>query len=46
MPFHHIAITTKDMTATHDFYSKVMGFDLVRVEKAAPNKGTCAKNFF
>ena len=46
MPFHHVAITTKDMTATHDFYSKVMGFDLVRVEKAVPNKDTWAKHFF
>ena len=46
MPFHHVAITTKDMAATHNFYSKVMGFDLVRVEKAAPNKDTWAKHFF
>ena len=46
MPFHHVAITTKDMEATHEFYTKVMGFNLVRVEKAVPNKHTWAKHFF
>ena len=46
MPFHHVAITTKDMEATHEFYSKVMGFNLVRVEKAVPNKHSWAKHFF
>ena len=42
MPFHHVAITA----TTHDFYSKVTGFDLVRVEKAVPNKDIWAKHFF
>jgi len=46
MPFHHVAITTKDMKATHKFYSQVMGFNLVRVEKAIPNKHSWAKHFF
>ena len=46
MPFHHVAITTKDMAATHDFFKRIMGFDLVRVEKAIPNKETWAKHFF
>ena len=46
MPFHHVAITPKEMATTHDFYSRVMGFDLVRVEKTSPNKGTWAKHFF
>ncbi len=46
MPFHHVAITTKDMQATHEFYSNVMGFQLVRVEKAIPNKHSWAKHFF
>ena len=46
MPFHHVAITTKDTKATHEFYSKVMGFELVRVEKALPDKHSWAKHFF
>ena len=46
MPFHHVAITTKDMQATHKFYSEVMGFDLVRVEKTTPNSRSWAKHFF
>ena len=46
MPFHNAAITTKDMAATHEFYSKVIGFDLVRVEKAMLNKETWSKHFF
>jgi catechol 2,3-dioxygenase-like lactoylglutathione lyase family enzyme len=36
MPFHHVAIATKDLDATHHFYTEVMGFRLVHAE-AAPN---------
>jgi len=32
MAFHHVAIATRDLVATHHFYTDVMGFDLVRVE--------------
>jgi catechol 2,3-dioxygenase-like lactoylglutathione lyase family enzyme len=32
MGFHHVAITTKDLDATHRFYTEAMGFDLVRVD--------------
>ena len=32
MAFHHVAITTKDLDATHRFYTEAMGFDLVKVE--------------
>ena len=50
MPYHHIAIATKDMLATHEFYTKAMGFDLVRVEKANTGRATgtdgWAKHYF
>ena len=36
MAFHHVAITTKDLDATHRFYTEAMGFELVKVE-AAPD---------
>jgi catechol 2,3-dioxygenase-like lactoylglutathione lyase family enzyme len=36
VPFHHVAIATKDVDATHRFYTEVMGFRLVHAE-AAPN---------
>jgi len=32
MGFHHVAIATRDLGATHQFYSEAMGFQLVRVE--------------
>lgn len=31
MGFHHIALATRDTAATHDFYTRVMGFELVKV---------------
>ena len=47
MSFHHIAIATRDMKATHQFYSEAMGFELVRVEKAKTGPGEdWAKHFF
>jgi catechol 2,3-dioxygenase-like lactoylglutathione lyase family enzyme len=32
MGFHHLAIATKDVKATHGFYTGAMGFELVKVE--------------
>jgi len=46
MSFHHVAITTKDMSATHEFYAQAMGFSLVRVEKARFGESAWAKHFF
>ena len=46
MSFHHIAIATRDMQATHKFYSEAMGFKLVRVEKAQTSAQAWAKHFF
>jgi catechol 2,3-dioxygenase-like lactoylglutathione lyase family enzyme len=48
MGFHHVALATKDTAATHDFYTRVMGFELVKVV-AAPtpgDKGGWSKHFF
>ena len=48
MGFHHVALATKDTAATHDFYTRVMGFQLVKVV-AAPtpgDKGGWSKHFF
>jgi catechol 2,3-dioxygenase-like lactoylglutathione lyase family enzyme len=32
MSFHHVAITTKDLSATHRFYSEAVGFVLAKVD--------------
>lgn len=48
MGFHHVALATRDTAATHDFYTNVMGFHLVKVV-AAPNPGDhggWSKHFF
>lgn len=47
MGFHHLAIATRDLEATHRFYTEAMGFELVRVE-AAPGEqeGAWAKHVF
>lgn len=48
MGFHHIALATRDTAATHDFYTRVMGFRLVKVV-AGPTPGSdegWSKHFF
>ncbi|HLM18181.1 MAG TPA: VOC family protein [Acidimicrobiia bacterium] len=35
MAFHHLALATTDLAATHRFYTEAMGFELVMVEGAA-----------
>ena len=47
MAFHHVAIATRDLDATHRFYSEAMGFTLVRVE-AMPygDSGGWARHLF
>jgi catechol 2,3-dioxygenase-like lactoylglutathione lyase family enzyme len=32
MAFHHVAIATRDLEATHRFYTEAMGFELVHVD--------------
>src|SRR5258708_4534704 len=34
MAFHHVAITTRDLEATHAFYTEAMEFELVRAARA------------
>jgi len=45
MAFHHVAITTKDLDATHRFYTEAMGFELVKVE-AQPTADGWARHLF
>lgn len=48
MGLHHVAIATKDVGATHRFYTEVMGFDLVKVETTSTPDGSggWAKHLF
>jgi catechol 2,3-dioxygenase-like lactoylglutathione lyase family enzyme len=48
MGFHHIALATRDTAATHDFYTRVMGFRLVKVVSSpTPGEGDgWSKHFF
>jgi catechol 2,3-dioxygenase-like lactoylglutathione lyase family enzyme len=45
MAFHHLAIATRDIDATHAFYSDAMGFDLVKANVGPTEKGW-AKHLF
>ena len=46
MGFHHVAIATKDVKATHGFYTAAMGFELVKVAVGPAGKQGFAKHFF
>jgi catechol 2,3-dioxygenase-like lactoylglutathione lyase family enzyme len=46
MSFHHVAIATRDVKATHAFYSGPMGFELKKVEIAPSGKTGWAKHLF
>ena len=46
MAYHHLALATKDMKATHEFYEGIMGFELVKVEVAPVMEGGWGKHFF
>ncbi len=46
MPFHHVAIASRDIKATHEFYSGPMGFTLVKVEVAPAGENGFAKHLF
>ena len=44
--FHHVALATHDAAATHDFYTRVMGFHLVKVVVSpTPEGGGFSKHF-
>ena len=44
--FHHVALATRDTAATHDFYTRVMGFELLKTVSAATPEGGWSKHFF
>lgn len=48
MAFHHVALATRDLRATHRFYSEAMGFELVKVVVAPTGspQGGWAKHVF
>jgi catechol 2,3-dioxygenase-like lactoylglutathione lyase family enzyme len=46
MAFHHVAIATRDLEATHRFYTEVMGFELVKTEVAPAPEGGWARHLF
>ncbi|HVH05777.1 MAG TPA: VOC family protein [Myxococcota bacterium] len=46
MPFHHLALVTRDAPAVHVFYTEAMGFELVKTEVGATPGGGWAKHFF
>jgi len=46
MAFHHVALATRDLKATHEFYTGPMGFELVKVEVAATSEKGWAKHLF
>ena len=46
MGFHHTAVATRDLMATHRFYTEAMGFDLIKVVTAPTEGGGWAKHAF
>jgi catechol 2,3-dioxygenase-like lactoylglutathione lyase family enzyme len=46
MPFHHVALATNDMAATHAFYTDVMGFRLAKAVVNETPDGGWAKHVF
>jgi catechol 2,3-dioxygenase-like lactoylglutathione lyase family enzyme len=46
MGFHHVAIATRDLPASHRFYTEAMGFALVKVVVAPTPEGGWAKHLF
>jgi catechol 2,3-dioxygenase-like lactoylglutathione lyase family enzyme len=46
MAFHHVALATTDLDATHRFYTEVMGFTLVKVVAAPTMEGGWARHVF
>lgn len=46
MGFHHVALATRDLKATHEFYTGPMGFSLVKVVTAKNGERAWAKHLF
>ena len=46
MPFHHLAVATRDLAAMHRFYTEAMGFTLAKGVAAKTPEGGWAKHLF
>jgi catechol 2,3-dioxygenase-like lactoylglutathione lyase family enzyme len=46
MAFHHVAIATRNLEASHRFYTEAMGFQLVRVEAMPYAESGWARHVF
>jgi catechol 2,3-dioxygenase-like lactoylglutathione lyase family enzyme len=46
MGYHHLALATRDIKATHEFYTAAMGFTLVKVAVGPAGKTGFAKHLF
>lgn len=46
MPFHHVAVATRDTRTNHRFYTEATGFELVKVVAAKSPEGGWAKHLF
>jgi catechol 2,3-dioxygenase-like lactoylglutathione lyase family enzyme len=46
MAFHHVAIATRDLDASHRFYTEAMGFELVQVDVIPFLEGGWARHLF
>ncbi len=46
MGFHHLALATRDAKRNHEFYTRAMGFRLVKVEPGETPEGGWAKHLF
>lgn len=46
MAFNHVALATRDLAATHAFYTEVMGFRLAKVVAAPTDSGGWARHLF
>jgi catechol 2,3-dioxygenase-like lactoylglutathione lyase family enzyme len=46
MGFHHVAIATRDLDATHAFYTEATGFELVKVVAAPTPEAGWARHCF
>lgn len=46
MPYHHVAIATTDIEATHRFYTEAMGFELVKVQVGPTPEGGWSRHVF
>jgi catechol 2,3-dioxygenase-like lactoylglutathione lyase family enzyme len=46
MAYHHLALATRDIKATHEFYTAAMGFELVKVAVGPAGRSGFAKHLF